>query len=134
MKIFKPTSLFLNLNYKKNHQMTLTELLIEYNDKTNLLRLYKHFELHLRANTVNVCCTENFGFLAKKKKKRKIDYFYSHFFLYILKCLSFDFVKNTKAFTDLNPKISPERGPFKSCHSTWFIKKVLENHLLWLSK
>ena len=51
--------------------MTLTELLIEYNDKTNLLRLYKHFELHLRANTVNVCCTENFGFLAKKKKKKK---------------------------------------------------------------
>ena len=61
--------------------MTLTELLIEYNDKTNLLRLYKHFELHLRAKTVNVCCTENFGFLAKKKKKRKIDDFDAHFFI-----------------------------------------------------
>ena len=48
--------------------MTLTELLIEYNDKTNLLRLYKHFELHLRANIVYICCTENFGFLTKKKK------------------------------------------------------------------
>ena len=36
MKIFNPTSLFLNLNCKKNHQMTLTGLFIENSGKNNL--------------------------------------------------------------------------------------------------
>ena len=37
MKIFNLTSLFLNLNDKKNPQMTLTGMFIENNDKNNLL-------------------------------------------------------------------------------------------------
>ena len=45
MKICNRISLFLNLNYKKNRQMTLTGMFIENNDENNLLRLTKILSL-----------------------------------------------------------------------------------------
>ena len=61
--------------------MTLTGLFIENDDKNNLLRLTERLEWHLRAKTVNICYIDNFGFLLKKKKTRKIDDFGTHFFI-----------------------------------------------------
>ena len=46
-KIFNPTSLFLNLNYKKNRQIILS-FLLKRMTKIIFWDLQKHFECHLR--------------------------------------------------------------------------------------
>ena len=100
LNIFSPTSFFLNLNYKKNHQqMELSGLFIERITKIIFWNL-------LTANTVNIFCTKNFGVLLKKWK---IDDFASHFLIWSIKiptgvCIYYErsifwLSKNTTAFT-----------------------------------
>ena len=83
---------------------------------------------------MTICYIENFGVLLKKNEKLTILMLifsyeavkYQKVSLYIMKGLPFAFPENTAAFTYdsqsciffLTPKISPERSPFNSCHST----------------
>ena len=69
--------------------------------------LQKHFDWDLRANPINSYYTENFEVLLKKNEKLMILMLifsyeaikYQKVYVYIMKGLSFDFPKNTIAFT-----------------------------------
>ena len=72
LNVFNPISLFVHLNYKKNHQMTLSGLLLKRITKIVFWNL-------IRANTINICYIENFGVLLKKMKNSHFD---SHFLIW----------------------------------------------------
>ena len=102
--IFNPTSLFLNLIYKKNHKMIWTR---SFNWKNNKIIIFWDF---LRANTFNNCYTiatlKILRLLEKNEKFTILMLIFSHeavkyqnVSLYIMKGPCFAFPKNTIAFT-----------------------------------
>ena len=77
LNIFNPTSLFLYLNYKKNHQMTLSGLFIGKNNKNNLLGLTNTLSGILELKQLTFSALKILGFYWNKKWK--FDDFDVHF-------------------------------------------------------
>ena len=115
MKIFNPTSLLLNLNYKNFNFYNLKIM-----TKMIFWDLQKQFEWLLRVKIVNICNMEILGFYWKKIWK--IDDFDAHFFIWSSKIPKVVFMYY-------------ERSIF--CHSikySSFYQWVLEFRFFWFRK